>query len=355
MRRALAAVARTPAAHFLAAVARAPAAHFFAAVARAPAAHFLAVGAALVFARGLVSEAAPRESRVIAVTAAMVERLGAEPGRAAGGTALDAWIDEELLYREGIRRGLAWNPSAIAHLVEVGRFVGDAGDADADVLADVRELGLDRGDPLVRTQVAGKMRLLLHDGAMKREPADGELEAYLDAHRDRFLRPARATFVHLFLRRDRGASARTTAAALARSLRSEPLDVGRALALGDVFRSGERFEAVSRREVEAVLGAGVARVAMTAPEGRWSDPVESPYGWHLVRVEARAAERLPPLDAVRDRVLHAWRSDRARHEVEQRIRELRGRYRVEIAATPAAGAAARRSPARIPGNERHTG
>jgi hypothetical protein len=314
------------------------------AVARAPAVHFLAAGAALLFARGLPSGSAPEEPRVISVPAAMVERLGAAAGQTVGESALDAWLDDEVLYREGMRRGLAWNPAAIAHLVEVGRFLGDSDDADVDVLADVKKLGLDRGDPLVRTQVGGRMRLLLFDHAMQREPTDDDLDAYLASHRNRFVRPARVTFVHVFLRRDRGARGESMAAALARRIQAGELDTENALRLGDVFQPGERFEARTRREVEAMLGAELARVAMTAPERRWSEPVASPYGWHLLRVEARTEERLPPLDAIRDRVRYAWRSDRARHEVAARIRELRERYRVEIAASPEPGAPAPRSP-----------
>jgi hypothetical protein len=312
------------------------------AVARAPAAHFLAVGGVLMLARGFPSGSAPEDPRVITVPAAMVERLGAATGQAAGESALDAWLDDEVLYREGIRRGLAWNPAAIAHLVEVGRFVGDADDTDLEVLADVKKLGLDRGDPLVRTQVVGRMRLLLFARAMQREPTNGDLEAYLASHRSRFLRPARVTFVHVLLRRDRARGHRM-ATALAKRIQAGELDTESALRLGDVFRLGERFEARTRQEVAAMFGAELARVAMTAPERRWSEPVVSPYGWHLVQVEARTEERLPPLDAIRDQVRYAWRSDHARQAVAANVRDLRERYRVEIAASPAPGAPAPRS------------
>jgi hypothetical protein len=269
---------------------------------------------------------------VITVPAAMVERLSEETGRTAGETALDAWLEDEVLYREGVRRGLAWNPAAIAHLARVARFVGDPDGAGAEALADVEELGLDRDDPLVRAQVAGRMRLLLHDRAMRSVPTDAELEAHLAAHRDRFVRPARVTFIHLFVRRDRGAAGQSTAAELARRIREERLDAESALRLGDPFLPGERFEARTRVEIAAMFGAELARVATTAPPGRWSGPVASPYGWHLVRVLARTDERLPRLDEVRDRVRHAWRSERARREVASRVRELRALYRVEIAA-----------------------
>ena len=48
------------------------------------------------------------------------------------------------------------------------------------------------------------------------------------------------------------------------------------------------------------------------PVGRWSGPVESGYGLHLVLVRKRTAGRSPPLDEVRDAVLSEWRAAQRR-------------------------------------------
>jgi parvulin-like peptidyl-prolyl isomerase len=39
---------------------------------------------------------------------------------------------------------------------------------------------------------------------------------------------------------------------------------------------------------------------MTLEPGTWSGPLPSTYGWHLVRVEAKEATALAPLDDVRN-------------------------------------------------------
>jgi hypothetical protein len=291
---------------------------------RAPLAHFLALGAVLAAGRAALPDAEAGPPRVIRVTPALVDALTAH----AGAPALETWLDDEVLFREGLRQGLGWNPSVIGRLVHVGRFVGDGCGAadDATVLADVRRLGLDRDDPVVRAQVAGRMRLRLRAEVMRDEPADADLERWLAAHPERFVRPARATFAHVFVR---GADARPAAQAIADRIRTERLPVARALRLGDAFREGERFRARSRPEIEAILGAAVAAAAMTAPEGAWSAPVRSPYGWHLVRVETRTPDGRFPLTAVRDQVRRAWAVERAERLVAARIAALRSTYRVE--------------------------
>jgi hypothetical protein len=300
---------------------------------RLPLVRFLALGALLALARAALLAPPEDLTQVIAVTPGVAGRVAAEAGGAGDErAALDAWIEEEVLYREGVRRGLAWNPAAIARLVQVGRFVGASpSGADADVLAEVEHLGLDRGDPLLRTQVAGRMRLLLHERAMRLEPTEGDLQAHLAAHRERYVRPARATFVHVFVARGRGPDAKETVTSLAQRVSAGHLSPALALRFGDAFAGGHRFTSWSAREVEALFGGEVARVVASQPERRWSPPTESPYGWHLLWVERRSGDELPPLEEVRDRVRRAWRAENARREVAARIAELRARHRVEIA------------------------
>src|SRR5215471_18058249 len=70
-------------------------------------------------------------------------------------------------------------------------------------------LGLDRDDPMVRGLLLEKIRLLLARSPDERTPDDGVLQAYLEAHRDRYVQPSRVTLWHVFLSRDRRGSAIT--------------------------------------------------------------------------------------------------------------------------------------------------
>jgi len=305
-----------------------------AAAARAPALHFMLLGASLLAIDSLTEPPLRQPSYTIQVPSYVLARAGL----GADDPAVQAWIDEEVLYREGLRRGMAWNPSAIARMLHVGRFVGAAGDGhddghdDEKVLAEVSRLGLASNDPVIRAQVAGRMRLLLYAAAMQREPAGDELEHYFDEHRGRFARPSRATFSHVFVRRDRGPSGEQIAASIATRLQREGLGAGAAADLGDVFRPGHRFTSVSPRDIDAVLGPQAALAVMREPLRQWSAPVQSAYGWHVLRVEERSTHESAPLADIRATVLQAWRSERARDEVARRLQELRARYLVVLGA-----------------------
>src|SRR5262249_60353795 len=78
---------------------------------------------------------------------------------------------------------------------------------DRDLYREAVALGLEREDPLVRGILVHKMRLLLKRTSGAPSPDDGELRAYLERHRDRYLQPARVTFDHVYLARARGGHA----------------------------------------------------------------------------------------------------------------------------------------------------
>jgi parvulin-like peptidyl-prolyl isomerase len=64
--------------------------------------------------------------------------------------------------------------------------------------------------------------------------------------------------------------------------------------------------------------------------GTWSEPIRSPYGLHLVWVSERDVANVPALDAVRSRVLSAYRAERRAEYLTRMVDELRAAYEVRI-------------------------
>jgi parvulin-like peptidyl-prolyl isomerase len=55
-------------------------------------------------------------------------------------------------------------------------------------------------------------------------------------------------------------------------------------------------------------------VAFSAQIGRPAGPVETPYGFHLIRVEEKVPAHLPALDEVREEIVNRLRREREEHE-----------------------------------------
>jgi hypothetical protein len=287
----------------------------------------LALGAVL-FAAKAIQHSPSEESplRVITIDDQVLEQVEAQ--------GLDAWVEEEILYREGVARGFDRAPGAVARLLQLGRSLGYEGDEAPDVVDEVESLGLDRTDPVLRAQVAGKMRLLLGNEGPAPEPSDAELETLLASLGERFAQPPRISLRHVFFSRDRRGEALDGDARQALKRLRENRSLGRSAGaggLGDPFAAGHRFAAKSERDLTTIFGPSFAARAMTLRADEWSEPLPSAYGVHLVWVSERRSAARADLAAVRAPLLAAWRIEQADARRAARLSELRSMYELRFA------------------------
>jgi parvulin-like peptidyl-prolyl isomerase len=100
--------------------------------------------------------------------------------------------------------------------------------------------------------------------------------------------------------------------------------------LGDPFLLGTDHGAQTRQSLEALFGASFARAVFESEVNIWQGPIESAYGFHLVRVKERTEDRLPPVAEVRAQVLADWRQVRRQGANLDLYSKLRRRYQVEV-------------------------
>ena len=271
---------------------------------RDPLVVFLLLGAG-VFALDHWAETGGETRRVVEVTEDQVARLharwtaqwGRPPTRPELEALIEEAVDEETLYREAQR------------------------------------LGLDREDAIVRRRLAQKLTFLLEDAADGAAIPAAEIEEYYARHAERYRRPPRTSFDHVFLSADRRTDPAGDAAALLRRLGADD-DWRR---LGDPFMLARTFADRTHTEIAGLFGTGFADAVSALPPGGWRGPVESTYGMHLVRVRGRSASRAPALDEVRNRVVADLRGERRREQGQTAYRALREDYEVRLPAGAGGG------------------
>lgn len=219
-----------------------------------------------------------------ALTREQAKQTGRQPSAELRELALRDYLDREVLYREA------------------------------------QALDLGRDDVIVKRRLIQKMEALLDAAVPAAEPTDAEVSAWFWAHTAELERPAKVSLTHVFFRRDRidGDLEHVAAEAIA------SLEGGAApSSMGDPFVRGSTFASRSRDELATIFGADFAARVMEAPEERWSGPIPSSFGWHLVRIDAREGAHLPEISEVRPRIVAALvseRRDRARRETLDRLR-----------------------------------
>jgi peptidyl-prolyl cis-trans isomerase C len=264
---------------------------------REPLVHFVLLGV-VVFAVHRWVAPPPRGNRIVVSEAILrglrqehLRQNGALPSPEEEAALIQRFVDNEILYREAIAQGL------------------------------------DRGDLIVRRRLVQKMEFVLDGEDPIAAPTDAELQAYLQAHAERYAVAARVALTQVFVSTDQhGADAERIAA----ELRAQLAGGADPSALGDPFLRGREFPQRTEREVAGIFGAPFAAQVMTLPIGEWSGPLRSSYGLHVVRVSERRTGRQPALREVRAAVLRDWEEERRAAVNAHALARLRQRYVVSV-------------------------
>lgn len=255
---------------------------------------FLAIGSAL-----FALAPGPAEDRRIEITARQLEIVAAAEAARPGAGALDTagvaavrtrMIEDELLYREGVR------------------------------------LGLEQGDPLIRQRVIQKMLLLAEDLAgASRAPEEAELRAEYQRTAGQHVQAPRYHLMHVF-------------AARAEDLPpAEGLDPVRLPALGEPFPMPREAWA-DRDELERSYGrAFAAAVVAQAPSPRYGEPVASAFGWHRLRVVEVAPGRPLTFEEVARPLAFQLALQRRQDAVRDFLEQAAARYQLVVGGAPLRG------------------
>ena len=262
---------------------------------RDPLAIFLAIGLA-VFA--LERAWRTDESQTIVVTAAQQEQMAelwaAQAGRAP---------------TEAERRSL------VADHVREEMLVREA-----------KRLRLDQNDVIVRRRLAQKLTFIAEDVAALVPAEEAELRRHYAANPERYATPAVVSFSHIYFSPDQRANASAEAAAALAALVPEAWRT-----TGDPFLLGRSYRYASAARVRQDFGEAFAAALLAVPaDSTWRGPVESAYGFHLVRVDARQAASAPTYEAVAERVVADYDAERRAEANRAYFEELQAQYTVIV-------------------------
>ena len=312
---------------------------------RSPLLHFIVLGALLFAAQGWrrsstsATDAGAHRftlgaDRLAELRRSFVQQTGRHPEPAEIARMIEAEVDEEILYREAIARGLLERDGGVQTrllqkmlFLEGGTQIEDA----SALLSRAVALGLHREDVVVRRILVQKMKLLGSKLDPDQRVRIDEIAAAYREQRESLRAPERLTLVHVFLSRDRRETdLESESLALRRRLIEEDPAPSDALALGDPFPLGHRLERQSQHDLERRFGARFGESAFALDTVGWSAPIESAYGLHLVRVESREPGQIPPIEAVSDRIRLQLEEQRRAANLEALKNDLRARYEVVL-------------------------
>jgi hypothetical protein len=212
---------------------------------------------------------------------------------------IDAYLDEEILYRQAL------------------------------------EYRLDTSDNIIRQRMVQKMSFVLTDVAAAGQSADrAALEAYFRQNIEAYAIAPWVTFTHVFFDSSRRGEdgAREAALAALHDLNATTAQFNDGAGLGDRFPYDRNYV---ERTVEFVAGHFgydfvAALTAFEPSESAWQGPIRSVYGEHLVMLTRSVDRSYPELDGVLSDVERDYRNEQTSAALATMTRSIRDGYRIEI-------------------------
>jgi parvulin-like peptidyl-prolyl isomerase len=192
------------------------------------------------------------------------------------------------------------------------------------------DLGLDREDPVIRSHLASKMEFVALDRAPQQPPSEEELRSWYEEAPLAYQRPPQVSFVHVLFSRERGDRSLDDARALLDRAHSLNLSTEEALANSDPSTLEAIYTRRTQDDLLAIFGAELAGRLFSLELGVWSGPIESPFGFHLVRVFERTEAKVPTFDEARAKVLEDVLNARRKEANAALYREIASKYDVVI-------------------------
>lgn len=265
------------------------------------------------------------------------ERMGREPGDADKRALREGLIDEEVLFQYAIALGMQENTAARTRLAQIAQFVetNPHEEASEAELADSAiKLGLHEGDLIVRRIMVDSARRLIRSVVLLKEPPAEQIERFWAANPGEFMEAARVRLSQIAINGFVWPDTLGRARVLAARIEDERLDLAAALALTDESILPAELGPITAQGLEAQAGPDFAAAVMELPVGRWSAPIPSRHGHHLVFVHERWEARVRPLEEVRAQADSQLREKLADEWMALRLRELRLGYDVFVAGEP---------------------
>lgn len=266
-----------------------------------PLVHFLILGALVFAVYSVIGPDAPGDDEIVVtrgqqdhLVAAFTRTWRRPPTQQEFNGIVDDWIREEIAYRES------------------------------------RELGLDTNDTIIRRRLRQKFEVLAEDIVSMEAPSTEELTAWLEANQSDYTSEPVYTLRQVYFNADQRGTATDQDAEAALLLLRTDSTLTNPEDLGDPITLRHRFVGERESEIGAIFGRQFVDGLADIEPGRWTGPILSGYGMHLVLIEDFTPGGPLSLEEAEAQVRRDWDNDRRKRAIDTLYERLRAEYDISI-------------------------
>jgi len=194
------------------------------------------------------------------------------------------------------------------------------------------KLNLDHNDEMIKRRLSQKMQFLSNDLSAMDTPTKEELEAYLEENIESYLTPPVFSLKHIYFSPESRDNPRQDAENRLELLKDAAIEAGEGK--GDRFGLPMSYNKVNATEMARRMGTEFAHSLNDLPIGKWSGPVRSGYGLHLVFLQERIAPQRPSFESVEVKVRNDLSYQRQQDMEAAIFKELMTEYKLEFDLDP---------------------
>lgn len=266
-----------------------------------PLVHFLLIGAGLFLLYEAVSPASSNQE-IILIDDELVNRSlmifqkewGRPPTQEEFDGLIDRQVKQEVLYRQALK------------------------------------MNLDHNDELIRRRMEQKLNFITNDLATMDEPSRAELEEYYSKNVMKYVAPARVSYLHIYFNPDQRSDARKDAEEVLKSLGNDLPTLNQLEGKGDPFPFLSEVRRANSGEISSQMGDEFAASVFQLESDKWSDPVLSGYGTHLVYLLEKLPEEKRSLDEVKGDVLRDYQYELYQSYNDKIYEDFKKQYEIRI-------------------------
>jgi hypothetical protein len=267
-----------------------------------PLLHFLLIGFIIFFSSYYISK--QRDAHTIVIDKAVMAKLtmawqtqfGQQPTSKELQIAADEYVKQEVLAREAV------------------------------------QLGLNQDDEIIKRRLQQKMEFILKDNIVVPEPGETALKSYFEKNTAKFTEPPKVSFSHIYFSADKvgNEEAKKKAMTALQMLKGQP-SLQRAPELGDRFMLLYDYNNIDKKEGVGLFGSSAFTDSLfTVKENNWAGPFLSGYGLHLLYVNKRQGNVVPPFNQIKARVIEAYKNDKLKEMDNEAMEKLVEKYTVKL-------------------------
>ena len=192
-------------------------------------------------------------------------------------------------------------------------------------------------DFMARVRTQSLAQRAMRNAVKDVQATEEEAQKFYDEHKDQFTQPERIHARHILISDD--ATSADTIAKVQADLKAGASFDEEAKKLSTCPSAPQGGDLGEFTKEQMVPEFSDAAFALKEP-GDISEPVKSPFGWHIIRLEGRTPAQLTPFDDVKAQILQGLNGQKQQERIKAKVEELKKAYKVEMLAPVSDDAAA---------------